>query len=367
MKKLSRVLSLVLVVVLLGPALPVRAVDYELLGLSTPSLRQAVGSSTTANKVQSASDQPLESPIDPQSYRLGPGDTLAIHLLLGDAQLSVDHFLTIGADGKLFFPNIGEIDLSGLSLAEAKTRIDRLIRSNYKDQYKLFVNLNQPKKVKIYLTGMIKTPGPMAVYDNSRVSEVIELADGVTSGGSRRYAYIHRRDEQGNQTLLKADIFEAYRSRDLAKDIRIQAGDVVEIPDSANELISKIASSEQSEKLLYSGKETFVYVYGEVRNGGRYEFVPGRRLSDYISYAGGPTARALLGDVSVTRQVNGKPQRLKINAGAAIYGGNEKQDIEIMGGDVIGVPGNFFYVADFSSFVNTILLGLSLYTSVTRL
>jgi hypothetical protein len=42
------------------------------------------------------------------------------------------------------------------------------------------------------------------------------------------------------------------------------------------------------------------------------------------------------------------------------------KDIEIMPGDVIYVPGNFFYFADFASFANTVLLALTLYSSLVK-
>jgi protein involved in polysaccharide export with SLBB domain len=103
-----------------------------------------------------------------------------------------------------------------------------------------------------------------------------------------------------------------------------------------------------------------------VARSGRFEYVPGRRVSDYISYAGGPTVKALLGWTSVARQENGKAKKLQIDVSDIIYNGNSRNDIEVMGGDVISVPGNFFYFADFASFVNMILLGLTLYSTATK-
>ncbi|OGC33844.1 hypothetical protein A3J90_00785 [candidate division WOR-1 bacterium RIFOXYC2_FULL_37_10] len=124
--------------------------------------------------------------------------------------------------------------------------------------------------------------------------------------------------------------------------------------------------SDSDDKLLFEGKESFVYVYGEVGNRGRFEFVPGRRVSDYISYAGGPTGKALLDFVSLTRHQGGKSEKYRINVSDIIYNGNYEKDMEVSGGDVINVPGNFFYFSDFASFANTILLALTLYGSLVK-
>lgn len=343
---------------------PVFAIDLGQMNLNLPNIQDVQVSEQSGPK--SMGDIVLESPIDEKSYRLGPGDLLSIHIIVGESDLFIDHTLLVGADGKIFFPNIGEIYLSGLSLKEAREKIDQKIKSVYPTSYNLYILLSQPKRVKIYVAGMIKSPGPLSVYDNMRVSEVLSLAGGVVSGGSNRYVYIKRKGFDNKTSLIKADLFEAYRGRDLSKDYRIQAGDIIEIPDSQNELVSQGKINSESDKLLFEGKETFVYVYGEVARAGRFEYIPGKKLSDYISFAGGPTGRALLGSVTLTRHIDNKPQKYKINVSDVLYNGNAENDVEIYGGDVINVPSNFFYVTDFSSFINTVLLGLTLYSTVIR-
>src|SRR3989339_1257010 len=359
MNKTVKIITTFLTFIIFFGSLPVYAVDINSLGLSIPSI-QAI-SAAEKSSPKSYSDLAMEYPVDPNSYRLGPSDTVGVHIIIGDAELSVNHDLFIGADGKVFFPNIGAIYLSGLTLTQAQDKIEKTVKKFYSEPFKLFVMLNQPKKVKIYLTGMVKSPGPLAVYDSSRVSEVLAQAGGIASGGSNRYIYIKRLQANGQETVLQADLFAAYRSRDLSKDIRVQSGDIIEVPDANNERISQLVSDEAADKLLFEGKESFVYVYGEVAKSGRFEYVPGKRLSDYISFAGGPSARSLLNGVTVTRNLNGKAEKLFVNASDVIYNGNMKNDIEIYGGDVINVPGNFFYFGDFASFANTVLLALTLY------
>jgi len=367
MKKYMRLIAFFLVFVMILSVFPAGADDLTALGLNIPNIQGLQGGSKPQNDAEFSSI-PMEAPINPDSYRLGPGDILGIHIMITESDLAIDYLLQIGADGKIFFPNVGEIYLSGIYLNQAKGEIAAKVKSVYPEKFNLYVNLSQPKKVKIYLTGMVKNPGPFTFYDNQRISEVIEQAGGFASGASNRYVYIKRKDEEGNSKLLKADIFNAYRGKDIKNDIRIQAGDIIEIPDAANQLISDLTTEAGSEKdkLLFEGKETFVYVYGEVGRSGRFEYIPGKKLSDYISYAGGPSTRALLSGVTLTRKENGQSKKYQINASDVLYNGDVKNDLEVHGGDVINVPGNFFYFGDIASFINTILLGLTLYTTATR-
>ena len=59
-------------------------------------------------------------------------------------------------------------------------------------------------------------------------------------------------------------------------------------------------------------------------------------------------------------------KKIGINGSDVIFNGDTSKDMVILPGDVINVPGNFFYVTDFSSFANTILLALTLYSTVVK-
>ena len=364
MNRIIKLLSVFLIFDFFLVSFPVYAANLNNLGLNLPNI-QSVNQEIQSNKSNPISSV-MEFPVDADNYKVGPGDTLDIHVIVGETALSINHSLLVGADGKIFFPNIGEIYLSGLSLSQSKKKIDTEIKKIYNEPYKLYVLLNQPKKVKIYLSGMVKSPGPIEVYDGSRISEVLDEAGGVASGGSNRYVYIKRIGADGKEGLIKADLFKAYRSKDLSKDIQIEARDIVEVPDANDVLISSNKNIDENDKLLFEGKETFIYIYGAVNKGGRFEFIPGHKLSDYLSYADGPTNRALLGSVGITRQVGGKAQKLSIDASDILYNGNSKNDVEIFGGDVINVPVNFFYFSDFSSFASMIFTGLALYNTFVK-
>jgi len=89
----------------------------------------------------------------------------------------------------------------------------------------------------------------------------------------------------------------------------------------------------------YMGERKFVYVYGQVSNTGRFEYLPGKKYSDYISYAGGPKPNAFLGWSSITRE----NKKIAVNGYDVIFNGNRSKDSDILPGDVINVPANFFY------------------------
>jgi len=182
--------------------------------------------------------------------------------------MSLNYNLTIGPDGKIFFPKVGEILLLGKNIPEAKKIVDQEIKRVYKETYKLSFRLGQPRKVQVYLTG-------------------------------------------------------------------------------------------SEDKPLYIGEKKFVSIYGEVARSGRFEYIPNKKFSDYISYAGGPGPRANLSYCTITR----KNQKLNINGSDVIFNGNVDADTNIQPGDVINVPAQFIYFTDLGSFASTIFTVLALYNT----
>jgi protein involved in polysaccharide export with SLBB domain len=204
-----------------------------------------------------------------EQYKLGPGDEVAANLIIGENDMSLDNTFFIGPDGKIFFPKVGEIKLLGLTIPEAKKKVDDQIRQTYKEKYEFSFRLVQPRKVQVYLSG-------------------------------------------------------------------------------------------SEDKPLYLGEKNFVYVYGEVPKSGRFEYIPGKKFSDYISYAGGPNQRANFAASSITRG----QKKMQVNGVDVIFNGDTTRDIEIMPGDVINVPAQFFYFSDFASFTSLIFTMLALYNTV---
>lgn len=206
-----------------------------------------------------------------KDYILGPGDQLEANLIIGDNALAIENKLTVGPDGKIFFPKVGEINVVGLTIPQAKKIIDKKIKSIYSEKYTFSLLLRQPRRVQIYLTG-------------------------------------------------------------------------------------------SEDKPLYLGEKKFVSVYGEVPRGGRFEYLPGKRFTDYISYAGGPSPRANLSMATITRQ----NQKYYINGSDVIFNGNTSKDMVIEPGDVINIPAQFIYFTDLGSFSTTVFTILALYNTFIK-
>lgn len=278
-------------------------------------------------------------------YKLGGGDQLTVNIIVGDQALALDYDFAINLQGKIFFPSVGEITLAGLTLKQAREKMIYAVSKKYKEPFSLSLLFKNPKKIDVYVTGQVDLPGTFIVYDGTRISQVLKTA-GVAKGGSdlSECVYLKRKNEKGEFSEYKIKLADVFGGGNNEKDLRLEAGDLIAVP----------------------AVKSYVYVYGYVARSGTYGYVQGQSLSDYINLAGGPTAPGNLTGVSVTRQENGHPKVYHVDASKILYKGTTENNLEIYAGDVIYVPGNFFYFSDFGSFANTILLALTLYTAVLR-
>lgn len=208
-------------------------------------------------------------------YFLGMGDVIDVHMLIGNNALALDYTFEIANNGSVFFPNIGEIRLSGLKLNEAREHMKKEISKKFSEPFTIAIVLKQPRLTRVYL--------------------------------------------------------------------------------SRDEYVQSLANLEK-----------FVYIYGEVSRPGRYTYFAGRKLSDYLNLAGGPSNAANLSYVSVTRNENGSSKKYNVNADKILFKADRSYDMVINDGDVIQVPKNWFYFSDFVSFASLVMLTLTFYATVTR-
>ena len=427
-----RLIASILILCLLAPLFPIEAEaqllinpgqnDSQAVDMSQSMIPELSQSSNISNRSNAGTGPGKYTPYSSisDSYKLGPGDQLETHLIVGENALSIDYDFAINPEGKIFFPNVGEIVLSGKTLKQARLDLNSKISKLYKEKFSLSLMVASPRLIKIYVSGQVKNAGLMTVYNGSKASEI---ANNLATLGSSRNLTIKRK----NQEIL-VDLYKVWYKGDIKEDKDIEMGDIIEIPPQgsarvtimgevarpglyeiedgeklrdaliyagytgANSVLSEVAYLKRkkekdefdNQKLnlydLFSRNDetqnielsdgdiisipsikSYVYVYGEVSKSGRFDYDPGKKVADYVNFAGGPTVKADLGGVTLTRQEKSNPRVMNMDLSEILQRGNKQKDVEVFAGDVIFVPGNFFYFADISSFAQTILIGLTLY------
>lgn len=203
----------------------------------------------------------LSGPIDPATYRLGPGDRL---VLQWSGRVTRQEYVEVGPAGDLFIAEIGSMNVAGRTLAATRDAIIERLRRVTRD-VRVEVQLSRPRVFRVHVSGAVNRSGPVEAIGSSRVSDVLRL-DLLAPGASRRNIRVVHRDG----TEDRADLERLGRLGDRSQDVTLQDGDAIVVP---------------------MAKE-FVWVSGAVAQPGRIELAPGDSAGTLLRLAGGPLPAA---------------------------------------------------------------------------
>ena len=164
------------------------------------------------------------------------------------------------------------------------------------------------------ISGSVKTPAIYELREGVTVSQLIDMAGGLSDVAFTGRVQIERIVGNGRQTVFESDVAAA-------KDLPVLAGDVV-----------KIYTAVQDKR--------FVKITGAVMNAGDYGYRQGMKLSDLISIAGGLQYYAYTKEANITRvRVTDKgpvTDTIAVNLEKALTG-DTASDIQLLDNDYLFV------------------------------
>jgi polysaccharide export outer membrane protein len=272
-----------------------------------PGAGERSGTRSGAAPPPSAAEPAIEGRVDPETYRVGPGDEFALRF----SDLLEPRILRVAPSGDLLVPDAGSIPLAGLTLREADERVRERLRPYVRGKGFAF-SLHRPRRFGLRVLGDVQMPGVVTLQAPVRASEAIEAAGGVAVGGARRGIQVRR----GADTLL-VDLVRYARAGDVEANPLVFETDVIYVPP------------------IYWTVEAL----GAVAHPGRFDYVAGDRVSDLLALSGGlrpgaaPDQAQLRGGKELQRS---EAEPVRIAEAAAAPGGSS--DPLLRPGDVLYVP-----------------------------
>lgn len=102
----------------------------------------------------------------PSDYKLGPGDAVFIDIW-GASQKSISS--TVSPEGEIDIEGFGPIQVSGLTVAQANSRLKATIGSRYSGS-NIKLSVGQTKTISVNVMGAVETPGTYTLSAFSTVS-----------------------------------------------------------------------------------------------------------------------------------------------------------------------------------------------------
>ncbi len=263
-------------------------------------------------------------------YRIGPRDILALRIFAGgEKQQEVD--LTVSARGTINVPFIGSIKAEGLTIHELEDQITKPLSEDYFVDPEVNILIKEYHSLQYFISGAVKSPGLYEMSSETSLMEIIAKAGGVLPERGT-IAYVLRAstteiaEGQDIENLLsqkepiKVDLKGLLDKGDMRHNLILHSGDVVYIP---------------YEKAL-NPSESKIYVEGEIKNPGVYDYQPGLTALNACIMAGGFGKFSAPHRTRIIRKRGEKIEIIKINLEDVQKG--KISDIELIPGDRIHVP-----------------------------
>jgi protein involved in polysaccharide export with SLBB domain len=216
-------------------------------------------------------DTPLDVPLGPD-YVVGSGDTLTINMWGGMTQ-SLSR--VVDRDGRIMLPDAGSLDVGGLPLQRAGDMIEGALKKQYRD-VKATVTVSRLRSVRVYVVGDVQRPGGYDISSLATPLSALYAAGGPTSVGSLRVARHYR----GSQLVEDIDLYDFLLHGVRNGSVHFESGDTLLVPPAGPQ----------------------VAISGAVKRPAIYEVKSGdATLASLISDAGGVTAAASLGHITIDR------------------------------------------------------------------
>ena len=208
----------------------------------------------------------------PQNYRLGPGDAVYVDIY-GASQKTIES--TITPDGTIVIEGYGPIELSGLTVNQANSKLKATLGARYKSS-KVKLTVGQTKTISVNVMGEVMTPGTYTLSAFATVFHALYMAGGTNSIGTLRNIKVFR----NNRQVTTVDIYDYILNGKMTGNIHLAEGDVI----------------------VVGPYDCLVSISGKVKRPMYYEMKQTESLASLMKYSGGFTGDAYKKSVRVVRK-----------------------------------------------------------------
>ncbi len=216
--------------------------------------------------------EPAMNIATPQTYVLGPGDAVSVDVY-GASQKTYN--CTVSPDGQIVIEGFGPISVGGLTVSQAKSRIQGTLGTRYRSS-RISLSLGQTRTITVNVMGEVKTPGTYTLSAFATVFHALYMAGGTSDLGTLRNINIYR----NNRLISVCDIYDYILNGKMTGNVRLQDGDVISV----------------------GAYDCLVNISGKVKRPMYYEMKKSESVETLLKYAGGFAGDAYKKSVRINRK-----------------------------------------------------------------
>lgn len=227
----------------------------------------------------------------PKSYVLSSSDELIINIWGASQQV---HELTVDQSGAIYIPGVGQIQVAGMQLDQARTLIHNRLKAIYSGMSGsnpntwADISIQNLRAIKVSVLGEVMVPGTYTLPATASAFNALYLSGGPNETGSFRNIQVIR----DNKVLQTIDVYDYLIHSNPKSNVVLRDNDILMIPPY----------------------EARVDMQGSFKRNGFFEWKKGETLSHMIAFAGGFDAAAYKASLSVVRYTDSQRMILDVDA-----------------------------------------------------
>jgi len=248
-----------------------------------------------------------------KDYSVGPKDLITINVFdVPDLNITV----RISEEGNITLPLLGTIFVEGLTPQQLEKKLAELLEQKYLKNAQVTVFIKEYQSKMVSIIGEVKKPGNYELVGKQTLLQMLSLAGGLKEKTSDRIVII-RKFKGGKSRSLVIDLDELMLEGNPKYNLPLMPGDIINIPAER----------------FYD-----IYVFGQVKNPGHIKVNRNGPITllKVIAQAGGFDERARKSAVTITRRINGKDIKTKVNVKKILKG--KIPDFVLENNDIVHVP-----------------------------
>ena len=247
------------------------------------------------------------------SYSMGPKDLITISVFeVQELNITV----RISEDGTITLPLLGRVEVEGLTRFQVEKKLAALLEEKYLKNAQVTVFIKEYQSKMVSIIGEVGNPGSYELIGKQSLLQMLSTAGGLKETASDRIIII-RRYKSGKTSSLEINLDELMVKGNPTMNIPLQPGDIINVPGE---------------------RHLDIYIFGQVKNPGHLKVKKNGAITllKIIAQAGGFVERARKSAVTITRRVDGKDIKTRVNVKKILKG--KKPDLILKNNDIVYVP-----------------------------
>jgi len=258
-----------------------------------------------------------------EDYWLYPNDVIEISVY---QEPDLTKSCTVSQEGTINYPLLGTIYVKGITAKDLEEKITMLLAADY--MVEPYVSVVIKDHADYSIIGQVTKPGSYELVPGLTITEAIAQAGSFSIDADPTNVKLIRHNKAGEKDKIIVDVEQILNTENKEMDLYLQPQDMI--------IVGTLVVEEESEE-----DKEYVYVLGQVRIPGKYEFTEGMSVFALVSEAGGLTDIASPNKTKIIRPGGGRNSTVGVPLGAILRGDTSK-DIELIPGDTVMVPESFF-------------------------